>query len=114
MIDVQCAVQSVVYNKLYSLQYNELHTLKNFKRGQLKITPLEYLGLFEIVLHTLWCIEHYMASCTLNGVLHTAQHTIHCTLQHTWRLDPSKNNSTLLQSFSANKRRSVVTEMYIV
>ena len=39
MIDVQCAVQSVVYNKLYSVQYNELHTLKNFRRGQLKNHP---------------------------------------------------------------------------
>ena len=99
MIDVQCAVQSVVYNKLYSVQYNELHTLKNFRRGQLKITPIEYLGLFEIVLHTLWCIEHYMAYCTLNGVLHTTQRTIYCTLQHAWRLKTKQNNCMLLQFF---------------
>ena len=42
------------------------------------------------VLHTIWRTVHYMAYCTLYSTLYTA----HCTLKDTWRLDPTKNNST--------------------
>ena len=53
--------------------------------------------------------QHYVAYRTLNGVLHTAQHTIDWTLQNNYNPRCNKKKVCLLQSFSVHKICLVVT-----
>ena len=81
LIIIQYVKRRVVCSAPYSLQYSILNTLKNlylnfFGGEQLKISPL------RITLTVGHCTAHYMAFCTLYGVLLTTQHTVPCTAHY--------------------------------